>query len=227
VLFAIPVAIISLFGADVLVAIAFRLGLTKRRSLSDRLPRSQGPPRPSVFSDPGRAGASLAVDAHMRILRAMETPGPLMETFGAVGVALVFLYLAAQGKEDRLSITAFGSVLVAMFAMYRPIKQLARLQNTFLQAQAASQRVFELLAMKSAIAAKHATAKRILTCPQSILRLYEILEVRCLDQIAARLIDARQATADRAWLTVDAKATSNTDRHRRTLAQRESLHVIV
>jgi subfamily B ATP-binding cassette protein MsbA len=35
--------------------------------------------------------------------------------------------------------------------MYRPIKQLARLQNTLLQAQAASERVFELLGTRSSI----------------------------------------------------------------------------
>src|ERR1700757_3818543 len=51
--------------------------------------------------------------------------------------------------------------------------------------------------MKNTIAAKHATAKKILTWSQSISLLYEILEVCCLDQIAARLIDAWQATADR------------------------------
>jgi len=44
--------------------------------------------------------------------------------------------------------------------------------------------------MKSAMAAKHATAKRILTCPQYILLLYEVTEVDCLKQIVARLIDA-------------------------------------
>jgi hypothetical protein len=46
--------------------------------------------------------------------------------------------------------------------------------------------------MKSAMAAKHATAKKILSCPHSIFLLYKILEVR-----AARLFDARQATAAR------------------------------
>lgn len=97
-----------------------------------------------------RAASVKVVGLHMRILRAMETPGPLMETFGAVGVAMVFLYLAAQGKANR-NYADFGGMFVAMFAMYRPIKQLARLQNTFLQAQASSKRVFELLALKSAI----------------------------------------------------------------------------
>ena len=97
-----------------------------------------------------RATSARVVGLHMRILRAMETPGPLMETFGAIGVALVFLYLAAQGK-NHLNYADFGGVLLAMFSLYRPIKQLARLQSSFLQAQASSQRVFELLALKSTI----------------------------------------------------------------------------
>jgi hypothetical protein len=44
--------------------------------------------------------------------------------------------------------------------------------------------------MKSTIAAKHATAKRILICPQTIFLLYEILGVGCVEQIAARLMGA-------------------------------------
>ena len=44
--------------------------------------------------------------------------------------------------------------------------------------------------MKSTTAAKHATAKKILTCPQYIVALYEVSEIRCSGQI-----DARQATA--------------------------------
>jgi hypothetical protein len=52
--------------------------------------------------------------------------------------------------------------------------------------------------MKSAMAAKHATPKRILTCPQYILLLYEITEVDCLEQIAARLIGATDR-GERPW----------------------------
>lgn len=104
-----------------------------------------------IMAQQFQATSAKVVGSHMRILRAMEVPGPLMETCGAIGVALVFLYLAFQG-QDRTNYADFLGVLFAMFSMYRPIKQLARLQNTFLQAQAASKRVFELLAMKSAVA---------------------------------------------------------------------------
>jgi hypothetical protein len=47
--------------------------------------------------------------------------------------------------------------------------------------------------MKNTIAAKHATAKKILACPQSIFLLYETLGVGCVEQIAARLIGRRVA----------------------------------
>jgi len=97
-----------------------------------------------------RTASAKVVNLYMRITRALETPGPLMETFGSIGVALVFLYLAFQGA-NRASYADFLAVIFAIFSMYRPIKQLARLQNTFVQAEAASARVFELLALKSSI----------------------------------------------------------------------------
>jgi ATP-binding cassette, subfamily B, bacterial MsbA len=79
----------------------------------------------------------------MRIVRAMEIPGPLLEVFGAVGVALVFLYLAFAG--NRASYSDFLGFLLAIFSMYRPIKNLSRLQNNIVQARAASDRIFQLL----------------------------------------------------------------------------------
>lgn len=97
-----------------------------------------------------RNASSKVVGLYMRIVRAMETPGPLLETCGAIGVALMFLYLALHGSE-KIDYGDFIIFLGSMFAMYRPIKQLARLQNTLLQAQAASERVFELLATESSI----------------------------------------------------------------------------
>ena len=97
-----------------------------------------------------RAVSTKVVGLFMRIIRATETPGPLLETCGAIGVAMVFLYLAFQAG-DRANYSNFLGMLLSMFAMYRPIKQLARLQNNLLQAQAASERVFDLLATESTI----------------------------------------------------------------------------
>jgi ATP-binding cassette, subfamily B, bacterial MsbA len=98
-----------------------------------------------------RATAGKLVGHYMRIVRAMEIPGPLTEFFGAVGVALVIYYLArhSQGPAEAKK---FLTLIGGLFVMYRPVKNLARLHNTVEQAKAASARVFELLATESSIA---------------------------------------------------------------------------
>jgi subfamily B ATP-binding cassette protein MsbA len=103
-----------------------------------------------IVAEQFRTVAKKLIGHYMRIVRAMEAPGPLMEFFGATGVGLVFLYLAFQ-TGNRTSYADFLGLLLAIFSMYRPFKNLARLHNTLEQARSASQRVFELLATKSTI----------------------------------------------------------------------------
>jgi subfamily B ATP-binding cassette protein MsbA len=97
-----------------------------------------------------RQAARRMIGHYMRIVRASELPGPLMELFGAMGVALVFLYLAFGGG-NRAGYVQFLTIILAIFSMYRPLKNLARLQNNIEQARASSARVFELLATESTI----------------------------------------------------------------------------
>ena len=87
---------------------------------------------------------------YMRIVRSMELPGPLLELVGAIGISLVLIYLAFQGAS-RPDASDFLAVLLAIYSMYRPLKNLTRLHNTLEQARAASERVFELLATESTI----------------------------------------------------------------------------
>ncbi len=94
--------------------------------------------------------ARKLVSNYMRIVRSLEIPGPLTEIFGALGGAVMILYmvLTSHGKADP---TSFIVVAGLIFTMYRPIKNLARLQNNLEQARAASERVFELLATQNTI----------------------------------------------------------------------------
>jgi subfamily B ATP-binding cassette protein MsbA len=97
-----------------------------------------------------RTTSTKMLGHYMRIVRSMEIPGPLMEVFGAIGVAFVIYYVArhSTGPGDSKNFVVF---LGLIFTMYRPIKNLARLQNTMIQARAASARVFELLATENSI----------------------------------------------------------------------------
>ncbi len=95
-----------------------------------------------------RAAAGRYISHAMRLVRSAETPGPLLEFVGALGLALVLIYLARLGGAQHDS-ADFLFILLSIFAMYRPLKNLTRLHNQFHQAHAASERIFELLAMRS------------------------------------------------------------------------------
>lgn len=97
-----------------------------------------------------RAASRAFISHYMRIVRAVETPGPLLEFFGAVGVAAIFLYLLS-GDSSRRDFGSLLTFIVAIFTMYRPLKNITRLHNTLEQARAASERVFELLATENSV----------------------------------------------------------------------------
>ena len=104
----------------------------------------------STVVDQFRSTARKFITHVMRIVRSSEIPGPLLEFFGALGVAIVLVYLAMQGSA-RPAGAGFLSLILAIFSMYRPLKNLARLYNNLEQARAASQRVFELLSISNEI----------------------------------------------------------------------------
>jgi subfamily B ATP-binding cassette protein MsbA len=88
------------------------------------------------------------VSHRMRVVRSEEIPGPLVEFFASVGVALLFLYFAFQPSSHAVKFIPFA---IGVFFMYRPIKNIIRLQSQLQQARAASQRVFDLLAMENSV----------------------------------------------------------------------------
>ncbi len=81
---------------------------------------------------------------YMRVVRSTETPGPMIEFFGAIGIAIVLFHLGG-----RTSPVKFGVFIAAIITIYRPIKAVIRTQSQLNQTKAATERVFELLATKS------------------------------------------------------------------------------
>ena len=87
---------------------------------------------------------------YMRIVRSVEMPGPLLEFVGAIGISLLLIYLVAH-QGDRPKSADFLAVILAIFSMYRPLKNLTRLHNALEQGRAASEKVFALLATTTTI----------------------------------------------------------------------------
>lgn len=104
----------------------------------------------SVVSRDFHNTASKFVSTYMRMVRAMEIPGPLLEFAASLGIALLLAYAlrnpATAPKSDEFLI-----LVVAIIAMYRPMKSVVRLHATMEAARAATERVFELLATKSTV----------------------------------------------------------------------------
>ena len=84
------------------------------------------------------------VSQMMRAVRAYELPRHLTEFFSSVGIALVFLYVASL-KDKDITPGDMLQFIGAIFFMYQPIKSISGMYSQLKQAEAASQKVFELL----------------------------------------------------------------------------------
>ena len=98
-----------------------------------------------TVADQFRTTSGKFIGHYMRIVRSVETPGPLLEFVGAIGISLVLIYLVSH-QGDRPRSADFLAVILSIFTMYRPLKNLTRLHNTLEQGRAASEKVFALLA---------------------------------------------------------------------------------
>jgi subfamily B ATP-binding cassette protein MsbA len=87
------------------------------------------------------------VSHYMRIVRASNVTGPLIEFFGSCGVALLLTYVIYHRQPVQNFIQLIGSV----FLIYPPLKNLNMLHNWITQGRAASERVFELLETKNSV----------------------------------------------------------------------------
>jgi subfamily B ATP-binding cassette protein MsbA len=91
-----------------------------------------------------------SIGNYMRLIRANEIPGALIEFFGACGVALLLAYLI-YFSNSRPNSTDFLQLIFSIVVMYSPMKNLTRLQNQIIQARAASERAFALLETQSTV----------------------------------------------------------------------------
>ena len=103
-----------------------------------------------IVAEKFRETARRSVNLLMRITRATEIPSLLIEFFGACGLALMLAYLVGP-TGGRPQPTDFLQLLLSLIYIYQPLKNLTRLQNQVVQARAATERVFEMLATPNSV----------------------------------------------------------------------------
>ncbi len=97
-----------------------------------------------VAAEEYRRNMRRYISQYMRVIRAGELPGPLIEFFGMVGAA-VLLGFVALGGDQRTSAAGFMAFVSALMLMYARIRTVVKVYNRLVQARAASSRVFALL----------------------------------------------------------------------------------
>jgi subfamily B ATP-binding cassette protein MsbA len=83
----------------------------------------------------------------MRIIRATEITGPLVETIAAVGIGLALLYVYAE----NLSVGRFFGLITGIFILYDPIKTLSKIQIVMQNSITATMAIFSLLDSKPTV----------------------------------------------------------------------------
>jgi subfamily B ATP-binding cassette protein MsbA len=103
----------------------------------------------------------------MRTTRVSEIASPLMEFFGAIGVALVILYGGYHVVQGTTTPGTFSSFLAACLMTYNPIRALLRSYTAIQQAMGAAERVFTILDLETE-EAKDTSKKEIVGIRQGI-----------------------------------------------------------
>src|SRR5262245_23864463 len=83
----------------------------------------------------------------MRIIRATEITGPLVETIAAIGVGLALLYVYAS----NLTVGRFFGLITGIFILYDPIKTLSKIQIVMQNSITATTAIFSLLDSESTV----------------------------------------------------------------------------
>jgi subfamily B ATP-binding cassette protein MsbA len=77
----------------------------------------------------------------MRMIRAMEATGPLVETIAALGVGLAFFYV----YSTNLSAGQFFGLISGIFLLYDPVKTLSKLHVVMQQSVQSTTEIFRIL----------------------------------------------------------------------------------
>jgi subfamily B ATP-binding cassette protein MsbA len=80
--------------------------------------------------------------ANLRSVRIQSISSPLMDTIGAVAIALLLWIGRNEIKSGHMTIGIFGAFIIALFKLYDPVRKFAYFYNSFQQAMGASSSIF-------------------------------------------------------------------------------------
>lgn len=105
------------------------------------------------------AAAKRLFRANMRVVRAAAVSSPLMDFFGAIGIALLLLLGRGAINDHYFTTGMFVAFIVAVFKLYDPVRKFAMFNNSFQQALGASASIFHFMDVQDEVKERpHAVA---------------------------------------------------------------------
>jgi len=92
-----------------------------------------------------RDAARRLFKANLRSAAAFALNSPIMDSFGAIAIALLILLGRDSIKHGYLSEGFFIAFIVAVFKLYEPVRKFGQFNNNFQQALGASEQIFHFL----------------------------------------------------------------------------------
>ncbi len=101
-----------------------------------------------------RRAARRLLRANMRAIGVSAISSPLMDALGSVAIALLLLIGRDRIVHHRMTAGSFITFLIAVFALYDPVRKFAVFYNSFQQALGASEKIFLFLDEQDEVAEK-------------------------------------------------------------------------
>ena len=89
-----------------------------------------------------RKAARRLFRANLRSVRIQSISSPLMDTIGAIAIALLLFIGRNEILHGRMTMGLFGAFIILLFKLYDPVRKFAYFYNSFQQAMGASTSIF-------------------------------------------------------------------------------------
>jgi subfamily B ATP-binding cassette protein MsbA len=106
-----------------------------------------------------REAARRLFRANLKSVAATALSSPLMDTLGAIAIALLLKLGRDQILQQTLTTGLFFAFIIAVFKMYDPVRKFAQLNNNFQQAVGASASIFQFIDTDDEVKEKSGAAK--------------------------------------------------------------------
>jgi len=101
-----------------------------------------------------RNAARRLFRANLRSVAATAISSPLMDVFGAVGIALLLLLGRERVAHNQMAPGDFVAFITAVFSLYNPVRKFALFYNNFQQALGASSEIFKFMDLEDDVREK-------------------------------------------------------------------------